>query len=78
MKKAFGGIGTFLFIIGIVILAFTFIDLPHTTTEPYQVPKSSDIINESFTVSPGKVLRTRTLTEGDILHIELEVTRRGL
>lgn len=77
MKRTIVGVGAFLLIIGIVILVFTSVDLPHTTTEPYQVPKSSDIIDESFTVSPDKVLRTRVLTGGDILHVELEVTAGG-
>lgn len=72
MKKPIVGIGFFLLIIGIVILAFTLVDLPLTTTEPYQVPRSSDIIDESFTV--GVAQRTSTLNESDIIHIELEVT----
>lgn len=77
MKKTLLGIGVFLLIVGIVVLAFTFIDLPRTTTESYQVPKSSDIIDESFTVPPETVTRTRSLTEGDSLNIQLEVTAGG-
>jgi len=75
MKKQIVGIGFFLLIIGIVTLAFTIVDSPLTTTEPYQVSRSSTIIDESFTV--GVAQRTSTLNESDIIHIELEVTATG-
>lgn len=76
MKRTLLGIGVFLLLVGIVLLAFTFVDLPHATTEPYQVPKSSDIINESFAVHylGTSVNRSRSLIKGDSMHIQLEVT----
>lgn len=75
MKKPIIGIGAFLLIIGIVTLAFTFVDSPLSITEPYQVPRSSNIIDESFTV--GVAQRTSTLNESDTIHIELQVTATG-
>jgi hypothetical protein len=75
MKKQIVGIGFFLLVIGIVILAFTLVGSPFTITEPYQVPRSSTIIDESFTV--GIAQRTCALNESDIVHIELQVTATG-
>lgn len=75
MKKQIVGIGFLLLIIGVVILAFTLVDSPFTITEPYEVPRSSTIIDESFTV--GVAQRTVTLNESDIVHIELQVTATG-
>lgn len=75
MKKAIVGIGVFLLLAGIVIFALTFVDLPYTTTEPYHVPISSDIVDESFTI--GVIQRKRSLNGSDIIHIALEVTAGG-
>ena len=75
MKKSVVGIGFFLLIIGMVTLAFTLVDSPLTITEPYQVPRSSNIIDESFTV--GVAQRKSTLNESDIIHIEFQVTATG-
>lgn len=77
MKKTLVGVGAFVLVVGIVVLVFTFIDVPHTVTEPYQAPESSAILDESFTVPPDTVQRTRTLTKDDVVHIELQVTAGG-
>lgn len=77
MEKTIVSVGAFLVIIGAVIFAFTIVNLPHTATEQYPIPKSSDLVNESFTVPPSEVQRSATLIQDDVVHIELEVTAGG-
>lgn len=69
MKKPIVGIGVFLLIIGLVMLALTLIG------ESHQDPMSSHILDESFTL--GVAQRKSTLNKSDIVHIELEVTAGG-
>ena len=76
MKKTIVRIGAFVYIIGMVMVAFSLIGPPRTVTESYQVPNSSEEMNESVTVSPGIFIRILNLTEGD-LHIQVEVTAGG-
>jgi hypothetical protein len=40
MKKAFGGVGGFALIIGVLLIALPFVYVPKTVSETYQVPKS--------------------------------------
>jgi uncharacterized membrane protein len=77
MKRAIVGVGASLIVVGLVMFAFTIVNLPHTVTEQYQIPKSSDLVNESFTVPAGTAQRSATLTEDDVVHIELQVTAGG-
>lgn len=59
------------------MVAFSLIGPPRTITEQYQVQNSSEEMNESVTVSPGIFIRTLNLTEGDSVHIQVEVTAGG-
>ena len=77
MKKVILGIGIFALIIGILLIAFPFIYVPKTVSEPYQDPKSSTIISESFVVPPSKTTHTTYLNAGDLLNIQVTVTSGG-
>ena len=77
MKRTAVGIGILILAVGVILMLFSLIDLPHATTEPYDVPKSSSIINESFTVPPSTVTRTASLVAGDFINIQFQVTSGG-
>lgn len=81
MKNKIVGIGVFLLIIGIVILAFALVNLPHTTLDPYQAPWSSVIIDRSFSVPLADSISLgawgRDLNKGDIVNFQLNVTGGG-
>jgi len=77
MKKTIVRIGAFVYVIGMVMVAFSLIGPPRTVTESYQVPNSSEEMNESVTVSPGIFIRMLNLTEGHSVHIQVEVTAGG-
>lgn len=77
MKKTIVRIGAFVYIIGMVMVAFSLIGPPRTITEQYQVQNSSEEMNESVTVSPGIFIRMLNLTEGHSVHIQVEVTAGG-
>lgn len=77
MNKTIVGIGVLIYIIGMVMLVFSLIGPPRNVTKSYQVQKSSEKMNESFTVSPGIFVRMLNFTEGDLVHIEVEVTAGG-
>ncbi len=77
MKKTIVGIGVLIYIVGMVMLVFSLIGPPRNVIKSYQVEKSSEKMNESFTVSPGIFVRMLNFTEGDFVHIEVEVTAGG-
>ncbi len=77
MRKTAIGIGALILVVGLMVMVFSLMDLPHATTEPYDVPKSSYIINESFTVPPSTVTRTASLVAGDFINIQFQVVTGG-
>ena len=77
MKKTVIGIGALILAVGLVVMVLSLVSLPHATTEPYDVPKSSSIISESFSVPPSTVTRTASLVAGDTINIQLVVTAGG-
>ena len=77
MRKTLVLIGVAILAIGIVSIFFSLVPLPFVTKEPYDVPQSSNIISESFTVPVGEAYRTATLIEGDLININFEVTSGG-
>jgi hypothetical protein len=77
MRKTAIGIGITILVVGLVVMTLSLVNLPQATTEPYDVPKSSSIIDESFTVPPSTVTRTASLVAGDTINIQIEVTSGG-
>jgi FlaG/FlaF family flagellin (archaellin) len=77
MRKTAIGIGITILVVGLVVMTLSLVNLPQATTEPYDVPKSSSMINESFTVPPSTVTRTASLVAGDTINIQIEVTSGG-
>jgi hypothetical protein len=77
LKKTFVGIGVFVLIVGVLVIALPFVYVPRTVSEPYDDPKSSVIVDESFVVSPTTVTRTTYLTANDTLNIQVTVTSGG-
>jgi len=70
-------VGIALLAIGIVAILFSLVQIPFTEQEPYDVPQSSNIINESFVVPVGETRRTASLNEGDLININFRVTSGG-
>ena len=70
-------IGVALLAIGIVAIFFSLVPLPFATKEPYDVPQSLNLINESFVVPVGDAYRTANLQSGDLIHIYFVVTSGG-
>jgi len=74
MKKAIVGIGVFVLIIGVLLIALPFVYVPKTTSQAYQVPQSSTVFDESFVVPPSTVTHTTYLNSNDSLNIQVTVT----
>ena len=74
MKKTFVAVGVFALIVGVLLIALPFVYIPKTVSEPYQVPKSSSIISESFVVPPSTITHTTYLNQGDSLNIQVVCT----
>ena len=74
MKKVIVGIGVFVLIIGVLLIALPFDYVPKTVSQAYQVPQSSAITDESFVVPPTVVTHTVYLDAGDSLNIQVTVT----
>lgn len=71
MKRKLVGVGSFLLVAGILALVFSLVDVPITSAEPFQVPKSSDILNESFKVLPREFTsRVENLDAGNEINIQ--------
>jgi hypothetical protein len=78
MKKAIVGIGVFAIIIGILLVALPFDYVPKTTSEAYQVPKSTVIIGSGWmppiAFPTTDMSKGTSLTAGDSLNIQVNVT----
>jgi hypothetical protein len=77
-RKKLIGIGVFVLIVGIVVTVCSLVIVPFTTTKSVQVPKTYDIIKESFSV-PALSYKgySGPLKSGDTLHIYVKVTSGG-
>lgn len=78
MNKALVTIGGFTFIIGILLTALPFVDIPSHTTQTYQIPKS-EVIVDGWTpiaaVAPAtSMAKGVELTAGDSLNIQVNAT----
>ena len=79
-KKAIVGLGVFVLIIGVLLIALPFVVyIPKTTSEAYQVPQSIVLVDGSFphfTNNPIKEVGEGgfTLNAGDSLNIQVNVT----
>lgn len=77
MKKSLIAIGIFALILGILLITLTFVYVPKTFSEAYQVPKSMVLFGESFVVPPSTTTHTAYLNAGDSLNIQVTVTSGG-
>jgi predicted RNA-binding Zn-ribbon protein involved in translation (DUF1610 family) len=77
VKQAIVGLGIFVLVIAVVLLALPFVHVMKTESQAYQIPQSSVIISESFSVPPQTVMHTAFLNAGDSLNIEVTVTAGG-
>ena len=77
MKKEIVGTGIFLLVVGCATLIFSLVVVPFATAEPVVLPQSSYLITGSFTVPPRYTSHNETLSNGDKLHILVEVTSGG-
>ena len=71
------GIGVFVLIVGVLLVSLPFVYVPRTVSEPYDDPKSSVIVDESFVVPPSSVTHTTYLNANDSLNIQVTVTSGG-
>jgi hypothetical protein len=77
MKQAIVGLGIFALVIAIVLLALPFVYVTGTVSEAYDIPQSSVIVSESFSVPPGAITHPTYLNAGDSLKIQMSVTSGG-
>lgn len=77
MRKEIVGIGTFLAIVGIALIASSLISVPFTSSQLVQVPHSEDVFYKTISVPPGHYTQSGTLIEGRRIHIDFEVTSGG-
>ena len=80
MKKRLIIIGVIALILGILLAAFTFVLIPKTTSEAYQVPKSTVLIDRSGPILDFDPVPTTnwvdgfTFSAGDSLNIQVNET----
>lgn len=68
----------FIIALGILLIALPFVYISKIISEPYQIQKSTILVNQSFMVqSSTVVIRTIYLNAGDLLNIQVEVERVG-
>lgn len=77
MKGKIVGLGVFVIVVGVALVASSLIIVPFTTTKPFEVEKSSNWLNESFSVPPGHEARSGSISSGTQLGIHFEVTSGG-
>ncbi|MDH5782701.1 MAG: emp24/gp25L/p24 family protein [Candidatus Bathyarchaeota archaeon] len=78
MKRKIVGLGVFIIVVGIVLLASSLIIVPFATTKPIEVEKSNYWLNASFIVSAGThQARDGWISNGTKLGINFEVTSGG-
>ena len=76
MKKTVGA-GMFLLIMGCATLLCSLVVVPFAGVKPIVFPQASYLITESFTVPLEYTFHNKTLSNGDNLHIIVEVKRGG-
>jgi ribosomal protein S27E len=59
------------------LIASTYVRVPRTEKESYQLQKHSVIISETFTVPPTTITHSSYLNGGDLLNIQVTVTSGG-
>jgi len=78
MKKSLVGIGVFLLVVGIVVMACSLITVSYTTTKPVKVEKSDYWLRESFVVPAGTHHAYHgSFPAGTRMRIYLKVTSGG-
>jgi hypothetical protein len=80
LKRKVFFLGVFLLGVGIVAIFFSLVPIPFQEQEPYDVPKSSVLLEESLVVPAGQngeISRTLGLNEGDVINIYFRVTSGG-
>ena len=84
MRRKIVVIGVTLLAIGIVAIIFSLVQIPFQEQEPYDVPKSSVLLEESIVVPArgilgggGEISRTLVLNAGDEINIYFRVTSGG-
>jgi len=77
MKRTIVLTGVILLIIGVLTVVFSLVSFPFVTKEPYDVPRTSIIIREAFTVPVGETHRTASLNAGDLINIYFWVYSGG-
>lgn len=85
MKKAFAGIGVFALFIGILLVTLPFANIFKTTSEAYQVPKSTVLIDRFGPILDFNPVPTTnwadgfSFSAGDLLNIQVNVnSSRGI
>jgi hypothetical protein len=78
MKKVLVGIGVFDLIIGILLVALPSVYVSKTTSESYQVPKSTVIVGGmlplAIVAEANSMAKGEYLTAGDSLNIQVNAT----
>jgi hypothetical protein len=77
MKKKIVGTAMFLLVLGCAVLLCSLVIVSFVGAEPIVLPQASYLITDSFTVPPGHTFHNKTLSDGDKLHIFVEVTNSG-
>jgi hypothetical protein len=77
MKQPLVGLGIFIFVIAVILLALPFVNIPRTESQAYQVTQSTEIVSEAFTVPPSSITHTVSLNVGDSISIHITVTSGG-
>jgi hypothetical protein len=77
MEKKIVGTGIFLLVVGVATLLCSLVIVPFATAEPIVLPQGSYLITESFTVPLEYTSHNKTLSNGDKLHIIVEVKSGG-
>jgi len=77
LRKEIVGIGAFLAIVGIALIAASLIIVPFTSSQLVDVPHSEDLFNKSISVPPGHYIQSATLTQDRQINIDFEVTSGG-
>jgi len=77
MKKKIVETGIFLLVIGVATLLCSLVIVPFATAEPIMLPQGSYLITESFTVPLEYTSHNKNLSNGDKLHIIVEVKSGG-
>ena len=79
MKKAILAIGICVLVIGVVLVALPFVNIPTTTSEPYEVQRSSVILNENFEVGDFFwVIHSAHLEKEETVNIQVTLSKEGL